>query len=549
MNPTTATIESLEPRTLLSAGDLDPTFGAHGVVVFPDIVAPVVGLATQSDGKFVLANHTTVYRFRADGTLDRSFGHRGHVTPGFTLYGLGIDHSGRIAVGGGTDDFKWAAARYKPDGTPDTAFNGTGQIITHVNGNNDERATVMALQPDGKIIVGGTQFNGNNDEALGFDYNAVAVRFNVNGAVDTSFGNGGEAFDFGGVNVFSTVNAIALSPAGDVALAGRFDGGQSIHDKIFEVVNSSGLSIARTPVGEDPGFYSSYRAAAFRPDGVRVLADEDEGNSDLFFNNQRIPIFFDPLKASTPSDEKINAIVTTADNKTLIAGATHGLGLIRFNPNGTPDATFGFGGTANILINRKKAQWIDKLALLPNGDYLAAGTLGASIADGRDNGAVFVTHITGGAHTVGALPPRAQITFPGPPYTGASTYTFTITYAAEESIDPATLDGRDIRVIGPGGYSVLARLIQNDSTNAGQQRFATYEIDAPGGTWNRADNGHYIVYLRPNQVSDNRGRPCPAQILGGFKVHIPRTTAATPAIARAITQPQISRKRNDLFDA
>src|SRR5258706_1002693 len=134
MNSTTATIETLEPRKLLpAAGELDPTFGVHGVVVFPDVPGPVVGLATQSDGKFVLANHTTFYRFRADGTLDRSFGHRGHIIPGFTLYGVGIDHNGRIAVGGGTADFKWAAARYKPDGTPDTAFNGAGQIITHYN--------------------------------------------------------------------------------------------------------------------------------------------------------------------------------------------------------------------------------------------------------------------------------------------------------------------------------------------------------------------------------------------------------------------------------
>src|SRR5689334_5842201 len=100
--------EPLEPRRLLAAatGDLDPTWGVDGVRVYDDITAPAIGVATQSDGKFLVATGATVYRFRADGSLDKSFGHRGQVTPDFSIFGLGIDHQGRIAVGGGSGGLK-----------------------------------------------------------------------------------------------------------------------------------------------------------------------------------------------------------------------------------------------------------------------------------------------------------------------------------------------------------------------------------------------------------------------------------------------------------
>src|SRR5258706_9308723 len=229
--------ESLEPRRLLSAGDLDPAFGAGGVFAYPDIPGPAVGIATQSDGKYVVATHTTLYRFRANGTLDKSFGHRGHIVPGFTLFGVGIDHSGRIAVGGGSADHKWAAARYTPDGTPDASFNSTGQIITHAGPiATDEYASVMALQPDGKILIGGVQFNGNNDDDPDFDYNAVVVRFNTNGSIDTSFGSNGEAFD---TITFNSIDTIATAPNGDIAVAGSTNIGSTIHDEYYQVANSA----------------------------------------------------------------------------------------------------------------------------------------------------------------------------------------------------------------------------------------------------------------------------------------------------------------------
>jgi uncharacterized delta-60 repeat protein len=553
-------IEPLEARCLLSAGDLDPAFGIGGVFAYPDIPGPALGIATQSDGKYVVATHTTLYRFRENGTIDKSFGHRGHIVPGFTLFGVGIDHGGRIAVGGSSEDHKWAAARYNPDGTPDLSFNGTGQIITHAGAlATDEYASVMAIQPDGKILIGGVQFNGRTDDDINYDYNAVVVRFNTNGAIDTAFGDGGEAFDS---ILFNHVDAIATAPNGNIAIAGATRSGQSVYDEYYQVVNSAGRFVTGTPAAfDDPSLESEFRAAAYRPDNTLLLADEDEANSDLRIGSKPVGIVLDPLSPRFYDDEKINALVTTADNKTLVAGsARNGLGLLRLNPDGTPDNTFAFGGFDEISINRRKSEWIDRLALLPNGDYLAAGTVGGTFPENTDSGYLFVAHIQGGAHTVGQLAPRALADATAPPLLGSSLSDFTVTYGAEETVDAASLGSYDLRVLGPNGYSALAHLANVEDRYAGRQRVATYTIDAPGGVWERGDNGPYTIYLRPNQVADNRGQAVPAGIIGTFTVGLRKGRHHPPAAAITAAAPTLSlrpanalfksmRPKNDLFDA
>jgi uncharacterized delta-60 repeat protein len=416
----------------------------------------------------------------------------------------------------------------------------------------------MALQPDGKIVIGGVQYNGNDYGDFQEDYDAVLVRFDTDGSVDTAFGDHGEALD---THLFNAVDAIAIAPNGDIAIAGRQDLGQSIHDEYYQVVNTAGQFVTGTPSDFDDGvLFSSFRAAWYRPDGVRVLADESMGNADVYFDTRGVGVHFNPFDPDGYNDAKINALLTTADNKTLAAGTpggyADGIGLQRFNPDGTPDNTFGFGGSQVIDLNRKKFEQIDRLALLPNGDVLAVGSIGVHFADsngeGGDPGHLFVAHVKGGSHPVGDEPPRAAAAFYEiRPSANATTFEFTVTYAAEESIDQSTLDNRDLRVLGPDGYSTLAHLTSVEDRYTGRQRIATYTIDAPGGTWNRADNGNYTVYLRPNQVRDNLNHPAPAQVVGTFRTYFPRGRHTTAAVTRAVPLPPTptttTRRLQDLF--
>src|SRR5262245_18230172 len=110
--------------------------------------------------------------------LDPTFGTNGTVTTDFGFgrddqaLAVAIQPDARIVVAGrasipnnGTD---FALARYNCDGSLDPKFGTQGIVTTDFFGGND-RATGVAVQPDGKIIAGGGAFNtntGNTDLAL-----------------------------------------------------------------------------------------------------------------------------------------------------------------------------------------------------------------------------------------------------------------------------------------------------------------------------------------------------------------------------------------------
>src|SRR6516162_5714281 len=87
----------------------------------------------------------------------------------------------------------------------DGAFNLGGKQT--VNFGDDDRATAVLVQPDGKIVLTGTYGNfGTPDFAL--------TRLNPDGSLDTGFGAGGKThFTFGGIDV---ANAAALQPDGKI---------------------------------------------------------------------------------------------------------------------------------------------------------------------------------------------------------------------------------------------------------------------------------------------------------------------------------------------
>ena len=152
-----------------SDGTLDTTFGAGGkvttgfggggrgwdVVVQPDgkLVAAGVAFSNSAQGGFGLA------RYNVDGSPDTSFGDNGTV---LTLNAgmaraVALQSDGKIVAAGDhvTPTFSgdFAVARYRSDGSPDSAF-GSGGIVTTDFGAS-EAANGVAIQSDGKIVAGG----------------------------------------------------------------------------------------------------------------------------------------------------------------------------------------------------------------------------------------------------------------------------------------------------------------------------------------------------------------------------------------------------------
>jgi hypothetical protein len=103
---------------------------------------------------------------------------------------------------------------------------------------------------------------------------------------------------------------------------------------------------------------------------------------------------------------------------------------------------------------------------------------------------------------------------------GGSTQTFTIVVSDNLAIDIASLDASDIRVTGPGGFDQPATLVSVTPAGSGTPRTVTYQISAPGGAWDNADNGTYTVVIQANQVKDTAGNPVAAGALGTFSVNV-----------------------------
>jgi uncharacterized delta-60 repeat protein len=236
-----------------STGTLDTTFGAGGTATLSigSSGAVVESLALQADGKLVMAGgdrssgSTTweLVRFNANGTLDTTFDSTG-PNPGTVITafatatnevrGLAIypstgtdtaDYGKIVAAGsisgnpGGTNDAQPALARYNADGTPDTTFGQSGQVVTPLPQSGGDPYAV-AVQADGKIVAAGQLMR-----AGGGQWQFGLLRYNTNGSLDVSFGNGGIVQTANGTNQ-SEGRAVAVQADGRILVAGETSSGQ-----------------------------------------------------------------------------------------------------------------------------------------------------------------------------------------------------------------------------------------------------------------------------------------------------------------------------------
>jgi uncharacterized delta-60 repeat protein len=212
-------------------GSLDPSFGSGGKVLTDfGAVDGARAVAIQPNGKIVAGGESgntsaggpgsfefALARYNADGSLDSSFGSDGVVLTDFDLEriesiaDLALQPNGKIiAVGTSsgevTNDF--VLARYNGDGSLDSTFGSGGKVRIHLSGTSFDEANAVALEPNGKIIVGGS-----------FDNGFLLARFDRNGSLDPSFGSGGKVLTDLGPNPGQGF-AVAVAPSGKIVQAG-----------------------------------------------------------------------------------------------------------------------------------------------------------------------------------------------------------------------------------------------------------------------------------------------------------------------------------------
>jgi uncharacterized delta-60 repeat protein len=302
-------------------GKLDTSFGGGDGVATANFGAidSAAALVVQPDGRIVTVGgvcgasscNVGVARFRANGTLDPTFGTGGKRKINLGASENGVDvalrSDGKIVVGANTNlgggAFHFAVARLRPNGTLDPTF-GTGGIAKP---GSDIYMSALALVSSGRIIVGGVSQTAND---FGLE------RLKPNGQVDTTFGTGGTTTtDFDGG--YDAIDAMLIGPGGTILGAGQ---------------------------SEQAGNLRVYALARYLPDG---------GLDPSFGSGGMVKTQFGTLHAS------VGALAFQQDGRILAAGFdrktenNEQFSVARYESNGDLDTSFGQGGKVTTDITPK----------------------------------------------------------------------------------------------------------------------------------------------------------------------------------------------------
>lgn len=393
-------VDCVTPRPPLG---LDPTFGGGSGTVTTGPRGAMKAIALRPDGRIVAAIGNAVAQYRADGTLDTSFGSGGSVaevlgstSAGAEILDILLQPDGRIVAAGtargtsvSTLAYDFAAARLNADGSRDTGFNGGLPLQVDWIGAPD-RATRVLLQPDGRIVLAGTAttlYTSSTDDA-GF----AVVRLNPDGTLDTSFGTGGRAA--GEIGQLDFGQAALLQPDGHIVVAGRtsMSRGDDPHfgavrfrpdgtldpsfgsgGKVFVAELGEATAMAQQPDGKLVFAVAQRVGGDFGFGAVRLLAD---GSADTGFGTGGLAVRQIVAGQDTPA-----ALALQADGGLVLAGlalstaTSFDFVVTRFGPDGTPDPVFSF--VFDFFAARDGAY---DLLVQPDGKVLAAGQAGSGLS-------------------------------------------------------------------------------------------------------------------------------------------------------------------------
>jgi uncharacterized delta-60 repeat protein len=248
-------------------------------------------------------------------------------------------------------------ARYTADGIPDPGFHNDGFV--YYDGGGNDRGLGLALQDDGKILATGFTTNGTHRDVL-------LLRYLENGTLDATFGKNG-------VVTFSSPGSFTDIGFG---IACEEDSGILVVGEISNTSHQDAMVLHYTKDGSpdlrfgNNGFFTFGGtnmdrgfAGAIQQDGKIlvtgscVVNDRDDvllfrlnpnGTLDRTFGHDGVVLY------SSPGDnfDYGNCITLQEDEKIVISGAasigtTFDLLLLRYNPDGTLDPTFGTGGVVH----------------------------------------------------------------------------------------------------------------------------------------------------------------------------------------------------------
>jgi uncharacterized delta-60 repeat protein len=360
-------------------GDLDSSFGGDGKVLTTfgpsgdPASAASEAIAVQPDGKVVAAGGAiasdgdrafALARYNVNGSLDDTFGGDGRVRTNFMdlafASDVAIQSDGKIVAVGEISDpathhTLYALARYNVDGSLDDTFGGDGRVTTKFGPAG--RALAVAIQSDGKIVVGGSAFR-NGKAVFGL------IRYDTDGRLDPTFG---------------TRDGRLKGPAGelqDIAL-----------EPDDEIVAAGSRQIS------SPTFDLGFEVARFTADGALDPTFGTDGRTRTRFGS-----------FSHGSDASAAALALVPGGRIVVAGEFHdedangnpvrGFALAAYHANGSADRSFGGDGKVETRFGRNSGAF--GVAIQPDGKIVAAGIV-ADLTDVVPSRFAVIRYLTDGS--------------------------------------------------------------------------------------------------------------------------------------------------------
>ena len=348
---------------------LDSSFSA-------EVNGTILAIAVQTDGKIVIggsftlvggASRNRIARLNADGSLDTSF------NPGAgadaLVYDVAVQPDGKILIGGNffqinsTNNF--AVARLNSDGSADTSFVSPIPPPLPSPSPSPSPAGIVysiALQTDGKIIIGGHIVKRFSPVLI----TSPVARLNLDGSFDASFA---------AVTGNNDALKVAVQPDGKILLAGYFSSINQVGNNFIARLNADGSldSSFKTGTGANRPIYT----LSLQADGKILIAgifstfDGKNRNQVARLNaDGSLDAAFDPGNSSFGFGT-IYSIIELPDKKVLIGGAFVGgfLGggdsIKVFNADGSADSSVRFTTTASGSVRA--------IAVQPDGKILVGG--------------------------------------------------------------------------------------------------------------------------------------------------------------------------------
>jgi uncharacterized delta-60 repeat protein len=428
-------------------GTLDNSFGNSGIVItnlsgtFDDpYIHSVVLLA---NGKIIVGGRAEEWFnaysglilicYNSDGSLDLSFGNQGillYPAGNFSsITDIKVQPDGKIIAAGDVHygGFDVIVVRLYPNGSFDTSF-GNGGIASTWYNNYSEHMRSIALQPDGKIVMGGSIYvNGNYDFAI--------YRLDTVGSLDSTFGVNGRVIRDIGTD-HDRIFGIALQDDGKIVAGGT-------------TINSTSQygNFALTRYNTNGTIDSTYGT-----NGIVITQMQDSSNlADLVIQ----------------PDNKIVAVGST----TMLPNQDNAIVIARYDTTGTPDPTLGMGGVVVTQINSQD-QSLQAVLVQPDGKIVAAG-MTYNTNEAQDDGLVIrlIPHPALGVLDFSDTPNALNV-YPNP-ITESATLTYTLQQRETISIHLWDMNGRLVKTI-------LEKSLQNEGE---QEQSIVLSSSIPSGNY------------------------------------------------------------------